>query len=48
MNKLDYNITLNEDGSATIVETWNIHVSHTNTLFKTFKKSTVNDVKSTV
>lgn len=39
MNKLDYNITLNEDGSATIVETWNIHVSHTNTLFKTFKKS---------
>ena len=39
MNKLDYEITLNEDGSATIVETWDIYISHTNTLFRTFKKS---------
>ena len=39
MNKLDYNITLNEDGSATIVETWNVYISHTNTLFRTFERS---------
>ena len=39
MNKLDYEITLNEDGSATIVETWDIYISHTNTLFRTFEKS---------
>lgn len=39
MNKLDYNITLNEDGSATIVETWDVYISHTNTLFRTFKKT---------
>lgn len=39
MNKLDYNITLNEDGSATIVETWDVYISRTNTLFRTFKKS---------
>ena len=32
MNELDYNITLNEDGSVTIVETWDIYISHTNTL----------------
>lgn len=39
MNKLDYDITLNEDGSATIIETWDIYMSHTNTLFRTFEKS---------
>ena len=39
MNELDYNITLNEDGSVTIVETWDIYISHTNTLFRTFEKS---------
>lgn len=39
MNELDYNITLNEDGSVTIVETWDIYISYTNTLFRTFKKS---------
>ena len=39
MNELDYEITLNEDGSATIVETWDIYISHTNTLFRTFEKS---------
>lgn len=39
MNELDYDITLNEDGSATIVETWDIYISHTNTLFRTFEKS---------
>lgn len=39
MNNLDYNITLNDDGSVTIVENWDIHISHTNTLFRTFIKS---------
>lgn len=39
MNELDYEIILNEDGSATIVETWDVYISHTNTLFRTFKKS---------
>ena len=38
MDTLEYNITLNEDGSATIVETWDVYVSHTNTLFRNFKK----------
>lgn len=39
MKELDYDITLNEDGSATIVETWEVYISHTNTLFRTFEKS---------
>ena len=39
MDNLDYNITLNEDGSAVIVETWDIYISHTNTIFKTFNLS---------
>lgn len=39
MNKLDYNITLNDDGSMDIVETWDIHIGHTNTLFRTFEKN---------
>ncbi len=39
MNRLDYDITLNTDGSATIVETWDIYISHTNTLFRTFDKT---------
>lgn len=39
MNKLDYNITLNDDGSIDIVETWDIHIGHTNTLFRTFEKN---------
>lgn len=39
MNKLDYNIVLNEDGSATITETWDVYTRYTNTLFRNFKKS---------
>ena len=49
MDHLDYNITLNEDGSATIVETWDVYVQKTNTLFRNFKSSSkygkVTDVK---
>ena len=35
-NSLDYDVTLNDDGSMDVIETWNIYVSETNTLFKTF------------
>lgn len=36
MNNLKYDVVLNEDGSANITEIWDISVSNTNTLFKTF------------
>lgn len=36
MNKLDYNVALNEDGSMNVVETWNVYVKNTGTLFKDF------------
>lgn len=36
LNSLDYNVQLNSDGSANVVETWNIYISQTNTLFKDF------------
>lgn len=37
LNDLKYDVVLNGDGSANVVETWNIRVSETNTLFKTFE-----------
>ncbi|MDE5830652.1 MAG: DUF2207 domain-containing protein [Clostridia bacterium] len=37
LNNLNYDVTLNQDGSANVTETWNIRVSETNTLFKTFE-----------
>ena len=37
MNNLEYEVNLNEDGSANITEIWNIRVYDTNTLFKTFE-----------
>jgi len=37
LNNLEYDARLNEDGSVDIIEKWNIYVSDTNTLFKTFK-----------
>lgn len=36
MDQLSYDIKLNEDGSMNVVETWDIHVSKTNTLFRNF------------
>ena len=36
LNLLDYNAVINNDGSMDVVETWDIHVSETNTLFKNF------------
>lgn len=49
-NSLDYNVMLNSDGSMDIIETWNINISETNTLFKDFdldseKYSGITDVK---
>ena len=41
INNLDYNVTLNEDGSMNVTETWDINVNLTNTLFKNFKLSNV-------
>ena len=45
-NSLDYNVTLNADGSMDVIETWDIVISHTNTIFKNFNLSSgVTDVK---
>lgn len=49
-NSLDYNVTVNTDGSMDVIETWNIQISETNTLFKDFeidssKYSGITDVK---
>ncbi len=38
LNELDFEAQINEDGSINVTETWNIYISETNTLFKTFKK----------
>lgn len=37
LENLTYEVQLNEDGTADVVETWDIYVSSTNTLFKTFE-----------
>lgn len=39
MNNLNYDVVLNEDGSMTVTETWDININHTNTIFKNFKLS---------
>ncbi len=38
MDKLNYDVVLHENGSATITETWDVYISHTNTLFRNFTK----------
>ena len=38
LNNLDFNAQINEDGSMDVIETWNINVSDTNTLYKTFRR----------
>lgn len=38
MDNLDYNITLNKDGSMNVIETWDVYVENTSTLFRTFNK----------
>ena len=39
MDGLNYDITLHENGDMTIVETWDIYINHTNTIFKNFEIS---------
>lgn len=35
-NSLDYNVTVNSNGSMDVIETWDIAISNTNTIFKNF------------
>lgn len=49
-NSLNYDVTVNLDGSMDVIETWDIYISETNTLFKDFeidnsKYSEITDVK---
>ena len=37
LKNLDFTAQINEDGSMDVVETWDVNVSDTNTLYKTFK-----------
>ena len=46
-NSLDYDVTLNPDGSMDVIETWNVDIEETNTLFKKFEESKTNDYKFT-
>ncbi len=39
MNNLDYNVTLNKDGSMNVIETWDAYVKNTGTLFKDFYRT---------
>ena len=50
LNSLDFDAKVNADGTMDVTETWNINISDTNTLYKTFKKdskkfSGITDVK---
>ena len=38
LNSLDFDVQINSDGSMDVTETWDIYVSDTNTLFKSFEK----------
>lgn len=37
LNNLNFNVQINDDGSMNVIETWNIHIKETNTLYKSFK-----------
>ena len=39
LNHLNYDVSLNKDGSINVVETWDIYVKNTGTLFKNFSLS---------
>ena len=39
LNHLNYDVSLNEDGSIHVVETWDVYVKDTGTLFKNFTLS---------
>lgn len=52
LKNLNYDVMLNSDGSANVIETWRISIEDTNTLFKTFeidssKYKEITDVKVT-
>lgn len=36
LNSIDYQVKMQTDGSMQVIETWDIDVKNTNTLFKTF------------
>ena len=36
LNKLDFYAELDENGNMNVTETWDIYISDTNTLYKTF------------
>lgn len=38
LNDLEFDVNINSDGSMKVTEIWDIYISNTNTLFKTFKK----------
>ena len=38
LDNLDFDVQINSDGSMDVTETWDIYVSDTNTLFKSFEK----------
>ena len=38
LNSLNYDVQINSDGSMDVVETWDIDIENTNTLYKTFEK----------
>lgn len=40
LNKLEFDVKINNDGSMEVTEIWNIDISTTNTLYKTFKTDT--------
>lgn len=37
LNNLDFNVQINNDGSMNVTETWDIYISSTNTLYKSFE-----------
>lgn len=50
LNKLEFKVYINSDGSMNVTELWNIDIRNTNTLFKTFeidkeKYSSISNVK---
>lgn len=48
LNNLDFDVQINSDGSMDIIETWNIYISETNTLYKTMEidKSKYNSIRN--
>ncbi len=50
LNHLNYDVSLNQDGSINVIETWDVYVKNTGTLFKNFSLSSslygnITDVK---